>query len=300
VVSANGIELACEVTGDLSRPVVVGVMGTMEGHDLWPDALCRGLVDAGYAFLAFDCRDIGESTHHAESGHPDLAQIGAAIARGERPPVAYDLADLADDVAGLLDALRIERAHLLGYSLGGLVSLLAAVRHPQRVASLVSLMSTSSEPGLSEADPEAFATLLSIGAAGIDLSTARERVESLAGQIAGPRYPTTAAERREFAAAVCRRRFEPASVARQAAALIATPPFHESLRGIQVPTTAVHGTDDVFFGTDHAESIAAHVPKARIAWIEGAGHDLPASLAPEILERVLDHLQWANPCGSRP
>ena len=274
--------------GDASRPAVLGVMGTMEGHNLWPTPVRDAVVAAGFQFIAFDPRDIGESTHHDE--RPDLAAAATALMEGRLPDAPYDLVDLADDAAALLEALAIERAHVVGYSLGGVVAQLLAIHHPKRVASLVPLMTTSREPGLSDPAPEAAAALMSIGEPGLDRAEACRRIVALADRIAGPGYPTSAAEHRAFAEAIVSRGFESAAVGRQALALYGTPPHWERLSELRIPVTVIHGSDDCFFGVDHAEALGKRIPDARVEILEGAGHDLAAALAPKLAKRIVGHL----------
>ena len=247
----------------------------------WPSNFIEGLIQESFRVVTFDNRDAGLSEKFA--GLPDAG----AVARGEVVP-PYTVQDMADDVAGLLASLEIERAHILGISMGGMIAQLMAVNHAARVASLISVMSSSGRPGLPAATPEAAASLY----AETDPDAGSEAL-ILAGaeglRICGsPGYPMTQDER----VAIIRRRYErdytPSGAVRQMAAVAAMRDRSELLPEIHVPTLVVHGADDPLIPLAHGEDTARLIPHARLEVIEGMGHDLPPALMPRFVRLIVD------------
>ena len=158
-ISANGIDIEYERFGPEDRETVLLIMGLSAQLTLWPVELCDELVSRGYHVIRFDNRDIGLSTKFEEAGTPDMAALVGALLTGNKPQAPYSLDDMAADAVGLLDALDIEKAHIVGASMGGMIAQLVATNHPDKALSLTSIMSTTGNPDLPQAKPEAMAAL---------------------------------------------------------------------------------------------------------------------------------------------
>jgi len=273
--AANGIELTYETSGDPTAPTLLTIHGLGAQLTDWRPGFVEGFVEQGYHVIAFDNRDVGRSTWFDDAGEPDLG----ALLGDPSVPVPYLIADMAADAAGLLDALGIERAHVLGVSMGGMIAQQFAIDFPDRTVALTSIMSTP-VPRVGPPTPEASAALLVTPAEGrqavIEQSVAGSRV------VASPGFPFDEAGLRERAAVHYDRGHHPVGAARQLAAILASPDRTEGLRGVEVPTLVVHGADDPLVTLPGGLATAAAVPGAELWVIEGMGHDLPAEILSEL------------------
>jgi len=276
--AANGVELTFETRGDPAGPTLLAIHGLGAQMTDWRPGVVEGFVDQGYRVVTFDNRDVGESTWFDDAGEPDL---GALIADPSHP-VPYLIADMAADAVGLLDALGVARAHVLGVSMGGMIAQQLVIDHPGRAVSLTSIMSTPN-PRTGTPTPEASASLL------VEPAEGREAVieQSVAGfrVIASPGFPFDEAGLRHRAAVHYDRGHHPAGAARQLAAVLASPDRTGGLRGVTVPTLVVHGAQDPLVTLPGGEATAAAVPGADLWVVEGMGHDLPAEVLPELAAR---------------
>src|SRR5271157_1083226 len=159
-VHANGVGIEYESIGREGDPVILLIMGLASALAAWPDSLCEGLAAKGFRVIRFDSRDIGRSTHLTQLGAPDLPAMIAKLEAGQPVASPYSLDDMAADAAALLTALGIDRAHIVGASMGGMIAQLLAINHPSRAKSLVSIMSTTGRPDLPPGKPEAFAAIM--------------------------------------------------------------------------------------------------------------------------------------------
>ena len=287
-VAVNGIDIQYESVGRDSDPAILLIMGFSAPLAAWPDSFCAGLVARGFRIIRFDNRDIGRSTHLAALGAPDLKAIFADAQAGRPVQAPYALDDMADDAVGLLDALGIDRAHLAGASMGGMIAQLVAINHPARTKSLVSIMSTTQRRGLPEGKPEAFAAIMTPPA-----SPGREdriaRGVAVWRVIGSPGFPAGDEELKAFATrTVDYAPYDPAGIARQMAAVIAASPRHERLKAVEVPALVIHGADDPLVLVSSGEDTAASIPGAELMVIPGMGHDFPESLAPILIKAIGD------------
>ena len=263
-IRANGIGIAYESLGRDGDPAILSVNGFNTPLTGWPDSLCDGLVARGFRVVRFDNRDVGRSTRFAEFGAPDLAAMMAEAESGRLPAAPYALDDMAADAAALLDALGIGRAHVVGSSMGGMIAQLIALNHPAKTKSLVSIMSTTGRPGLPRERPEAMRALM-----GVPASASREdrilTAIAAARGIGSPEFPASDEELRAFfGRSVDRTPYDPASAARQMAAVIAAPPRNERLRALKIPALVIHGADDPIFLPAHGEDTALSIPGAEL------------------------------------
>jgi pimeloyl-ACP methyl ester carboxylesterase len=262
--AVNGdYEIEYEAFGDVDRPAWLLVNGFTSQMITWPDRFCRQLVDRGFRAIRFDNRDVGLSTK-TPSGAPD-----------------YTLSDMAADGIAVLDALEVDRSHVAGRSMGGMIVQLMAIEHPERVASLCSIMSTTGDPTVGGASDEALTALRtpppSDRAGYIEHSVASGRV------ICGTLFDEATA--REAAAEAYDRCFHPAGAVRQMAAIMAAPDRTEALRRLDVPALVVHGRLDPLIRLDGGEATAAAIPGAELLVFDEMGHDFPEPLWPAYVDR---------------
>ena len=279
-VRANGIDLHYETLGDPADPALLLIMGLGAQLIDWPDEFCALLAARGFHVIRFDNRDAGLSTAFDELGVPDVP----AILGGDPSSVPYLLTDLAADTAALIKELGVQRAHVVGASMGGMIAQQLVIDHPGLVASLCSIMSTTGDHRVGRSTPEAAAVLARPRAAGRDEVVAA----SIAGSrvIGSPGYPATEDYLRRRAEAKYDRSYRPAGTQRQYAAIIASPDRTAALGAVAVPTLVVHGEDDPLVGVSGGRATAAAVPGATLLVLPGMGHDLPPALWPRIVEAI--------------
>ena len=274
------IELAYETFGSAQDPPLLLVMGLATQMIGWPEELCRMLADRGLYVIRFDNRDVGLSTHLDSAGAPDVL----AVMGGDRSGVPYGLADMADDAVGLLDALGLDAAHVVGASMGGMIAQLVALRHPHRVRSLTSIMSTTGDPAVGTPAEAAIGVLLAPPAT--DRESAVQRAVDAFRVVGSPGFEFDEAGVRERAGLAFDRAHDPAGAARQMAAVLTTPDRTADLAGVAVPTLVVHGAQDPLVGVSGGRATAAAVPGAELLVVEGMGHDLPRDVLPQLAERI--------------
>lgn len=281
LIETNGIQIAFETSGPEDGQPLLLIYGVGAQLVRWPPELVDGLVAAGFRVIRFDNRDVGLSTHLNEAGRPDFAALGEARARGEKPALPYAVSDMAKDASGLLDALGIRDAHIVGVSLGGMVAQALAIARPDLVRTMTLVMTQSGNPALPPSDPDALAAL---AAPAPDPATDREgylkHAVALNRVIGSPGYPASEASLRHFGELALARAFDPAGAARQLAASRYSPDRSADLAGLSVPTLVIHGADDALIPPACGEDLA-HLLK--LSWyfrVSGMGHDLPAELCP--------------------
>ncbi|MBF6329572.1 alpha/beta fold hydrolase [Nocardia transvalensis] len=270
-VGPSHIELAYERFGDPSRPPVLLITGVGAQMIDWPEGFCAELVERGLHVIRFDNRDTGRSTRLSAAPIPDL---GKAMG-GDLSTVPYTLSDMAADTVGLLDALGIDSAHLVGASLGAMIAQTVAIEYPGRVRSLTSMMATTGDPGVGRTDP---ALLGASGAPPTDRAGYIAWQVRFARPFAGPGFAFDEAEVAERAARAYDRGRDDGAMARQLVAVLASGDRTALLRTLRVPTLVVHGTADVMFDVSGATATAAAIPGAKLVVIDGMGHSLPREL----------------------
>jgi pimeloyl-ACP methyl ester carboxylesterase len=274
------IEIAFETFGRREDPPVLLVMGLATQMIGWPDDFCRELAGRGHFVVRFDNRDIGLSTHLHEAGTPELMSVFA----GDRSSVAYALTDLADDTVGLLDALGLDSVHLVGASMGGMVAQLAALRAPERVRTLTSIMSSTGDPSVGGPSDAALALLLTPAAR--DRDGAVQRVVDTYRVIGSPGFEFDESALRDRAGLSFDRAHDPAGVARQLAAVLTTPDRTRDLTSLPMPVLVVHGAEDQLVDVSGGRATAAAIPGAELLVVDGMGHDLPRAVWPRLIERM--------------
>jgi pimeloyl-ACP methyl ester carboxylesterase len=254
----------------------------------WDEEFCRMLAGRGYRVVRFDNRDVGRSTK-VEGG--PRANVMAALA-GDPSSASYTLDDMADDSVALLDVLGVEAAHLVGASQGGMIAQTMAIRHPERVLSLTSIMSTTGDRAVGYPHPEALPALLARPPA--DRNGFVDFVVRAWKPIGSPGFDVDEEALRAMAGASYDRGIFPDGTARQLVAILASGDRTEALRGLDVPTTVIHGTDDVLIDVSGGRATAAAIPGARLELVEGMGHDLPRAVWPRIVELIVENAERAG------
>src|SRR4051794_16099929 len=275
--NTGSVTLAYETFGESDRPPVLLIMGLGAQMVGWHSDFCEMLA-LGRHVVRFDNRDVGESQWLG--GTVDLL----ACTNGDTSSAVYTLEDMADDTAGLLDVLGFESAHVVGASMGGMVAQTLAIRHPERVRSLTSIMSTTGEPGIAHPTEAAAAALMSPPAA--SRGEAMDRALEVNAVIGSPGYRRNEQDIRERAAQAWDRGVNPPGFARQLAAVYASGDRTEALRSLDMPTLVVHGEDDPLVPIAAGRATAAAIPGAELWVVPGMGHDLPRPLWPDLIARV--------------
>ncbi len=286
-ITANGIALEYESRGDPAAEAVLLIMGLGGQLTRWSPVFIEKLAARGYRVIAFDNRDVGLSQKFESAGAPDMGAVFAAAAAGQRAPVAYTLDDMAADAVGLLDALGVARAHIVGASMGGMIAQLVAADYPERTLSLTSIMSTTGAPGLPPATADAMAVLNSRGPdPKVDLNGYLDHAIKGSHTIGSPAFPADEAELRARILADYRRSFYPIGFLRQYAAIVASPQRRPKLATITAPAVVVHGAADPLVRLEGGRDTAAHIRGAELRVIEGMGHDFPPALHDTLVEAI--------------
>ena len=284
---ANGIELCYDTFGDPQAPPMILVMGLATQMIAWDEEFCGLLAGHGYFVVRFDNRDIGLSTRFEAGGVPDVQAAFMAAMQGKPIAAPYLLSDMADDVVGLMDALGIRSAHVVGASMGGAIAQTLAIDHPDRLRSLTSIMSSSGAADLPPPTPAALANLLRpvpTDQAGYLESYVRTWKLLRVGS-----FPLDEARDLSRAGQNFARGLNPAGVARQLVAVLASGSRREALGAVRTPTLVIHGDVDPLVPLDCGRDVAASVPGAKLLVIEGMGHALPISMWRRIIDAIANH-----------
>jgi len=282
----NGLSICYERSGPEDGPVLLLVGGMGQQLISWPPHLLDPLHRAGIGTVTFDNRDVGRSTWMDEAGPADIGGIIATLRAGGTPDYAYTIRDLADDAVGLLDHLGLQRVHVLGPSMGGMIVQRMAIDHPDRVASLTSVMSTTGRRGLPGATKEANAALLEVAAPGLEGYLAGRAHRRAAYGSTG--FAFDEAWELELAKGLIERGLNPDGGSRQYAATIADGDRTEALGRLDLPALVVHGDVDNLIPPAGGEATAAAIPGARLHIVEGMGHDLPPAVCRMLADDVID------------
>ena len=285
-----GIELEYDTVGSPSDPALLLIMGFTAQMTAWDDSFCKLLADGGLYVIRFDNRDCGLSTKLDGVSVDIGAVMAAAFGDLPAPPVPYTLTDMAADAVGLLDALGIEQAHIMGASMGGMIAQTVAIEHPQRCLSLISVMSQPGDPDVGQATPEAASALLS--------PPPTNRHDYIASS---PKWMTwhskkyrDEARTKAQAARDFDRSFYPEGSSRQLAAIYASGRRSHKLAGLTVPTLVIHGRDDTLITPGGGVRTAELIDGANLLLLADMGHDIPEPLWPVITDAVISHAHWAT------
>ncbi len=295
-INSNGLSFEVLVDEPAQAPPVGTVLLTMGlGMQLvaWPDAFIQALLQAGYRVVRYDNRDIGLSSHLDVLGKPSMPWQLVKHKLGFNMAHPYTLQDMADDALGLLDALGVDKVHLVGVSMGGMISQRLAATAPQRVLSLTSIMSSSGAPGLPGPAPEVARAMMHAPAS-TDPTDVVASTLNLFQLIGSPGFRDDAAHLRDRLMAGVTRSYHPEGVLRQTLAVMSDTERHTLLPRITCPTLVIHGTADPLVPLACGQDTAQRIPGARFHAIEGMGHDWPPAVLPIWLGLLLPHLAAAR------
>lgn len=287
---STGVELEYDTFGSASDPALLLVMGFTAQMTAWDVDFCSGLADKGYYVIRYDNRDCGLSTKFDGQMVDPMAVMAAALSQQPIPPVPYTLSEMAADGIALLDALGIDRAHVAGASMGGMIVQMMAIEHPHRLRSMTSIMSMTGDPNYGQATPEAMEALLAAPPSDRDAY-----IESAAswGLWASKKY-LNLADVKARAAESYDRSFYPEGGSRQLAAIFAVGDRTDRLRNVKVPTLVIHGRDDTLIGPSGGVRTAEVIDGAHLLLMADMGHDLPKQLHPIYFDAMSAHMKWAD------
>ncbi len=287
-VTANGIQIEYGTFGESSFPALLLIMGGGSQMIYWEPEFCELLANEGYFVIRFDNRDIGLSTKFEEAGIPDMI----AAMKGEPIIPPYTLEDMADDVVGLLDALSIDKAHICGASIGGMIAQVLSYRHPERVLSLTSIMSSTGNPELPQIKPEILAEVYKPTPG--EREAYIEHNVNMWRKLWSPGFPFEEQRLRSVMGESYDRSYYPQGMARQSAAVLAHGYQRASIASIKSPTLVIHGDKDPFMSIEGGKETAELIPNAKLLIIEGMGHDMPKGAWPTIIDAILNHIRQAS------
>jgi pimeloyl-ACP methyl ester carboxylesterase len=283
IARTRDVELAYETFGDPADPAMLLVMGLGTQMLGWRAPFCALLAQRGFHVIRYDNRDVGRSTKISSHRPPTASQL----LRRDASAAAYTLADMADDGAGLLDCLGLDRAHVVGASMGGMIAQTIAARHAHRVLSLASIMSNTGARWSGQPSLGMYGVLLK--RAPRDREGFVEHQMQVFRKTGSPGFPRDEDELREMAEASFDRGHDPAGAGRQLAAIIASGDRTTELRAIRAPTVVIHGTKDKLVAPSGGRATAKAIPGARLVTVEGMGHDLPRGVWPRIVDAIAEN-----------
>ena len=291
---ANGIELHYEEHGNPSDPAMLLIMGFGAQLTLWPDELVDALASEGFRVIRYDNRDIGLSHKFDGVKAPGIVKMTLMSKIGLTPRVPYTLADMAADGIGLLDALGIDKAHIVGASMGGMIAQHVAAKYPERCLSFTQVFSTTGNPKLPAAKKEALQALITRPKSDSEEALVDHGI-MLARTIGSPAYPSPEDRLRERALNSVRRSFYPQGPTRHLSAIVADGDRRPMLRDISVPTLVLHGENDPLVPCEGGRDTADCIPGAKLKTIPGWGHDLPLALVDELSREIAGHAKSSAP-----
>jgi pimeloyl-ACP methyl ester carboxylesterase len=284
-IKANGITINYEDRGPADGKPLLLVNGYTSTMMSWPLPLMDGLKARGFRVIRYDNRDVGKSEKF--TGIPAIGDVAKAVKAGETTDIPYTLGDMAADGMGLLDALGIKRAHIMGISMGGMIVQAMAINHPEKIISATSIMSSTGNPALSKASDAAMVALQDKPTSGERETVIRHNMKNRR-VYQSPAYPMTDEALFQKCAAEYDHMFYPEGAARQYAAIIGDGSRVERLKKVQLPFLVIHGKADPLVPMDGGVDTAKSVPGAKLELIEGMGHDLPVELCPRYVELIAD------------
>ena len=288
-VKANGIQIEYDTFGNPTSPPLLLIMGLGGQLIHWDENFCRQMAAKGLYIIRYDNRDTGLSTRFEAAGLSDMSELLNARLQGQSIQAPYTLDDMAADAAGLLDALKIKKAHICGSSMGGMIAQTLAIRHPQRLLSLISIYSTTGNPDLPQPQPAAIEALMTPQPA-----ERRAYIEfnvKTMQAIGGSGFPFDEPFIRNISARAYDRAFYPPGVGRQMMAVMAQEDRTSALASVTVPTLVIHGTADPLVPAAHGKNTTDAIPGAQLLLVEGMGHDLPHIKGPwpQVIDAIAAH-----------
>ncbi|EKT62993.1 alpha/beta fold hydrolase [Providencia burhodogranariea] len=286
------ITLYYDSFGQPENPAIVLIPG-LGGHNIsWSEEFCLRLAEAGYFLIRIDNRDSGLSPHFDDSPAINIPELVEHLQRGEQVSIPYSLFDMADDVLALLNQLSIEKAHIIGRSMGGIIAQIVAAKAPHRVLSLCPIMSSTGNPTLPQPESDVMQMLMTSGA------NPKENLQSYLNaqlsfyrRISSTACPFDEAYYRDYILQALARAYSPEGTKRQLVAVVVTGDIRSHLTAITAPTLVIHGSVDPLFPPAAGQDIADNIANASFDLIEGMGHETPPQLVPIIADKIITHLK---------
>ena len=287
-VASNGIEIEYDTFGENNGSPLLLIMGLSSQLVAWPESFCQKLAQNGYWVLRFDNRDVGLSSKIEGGGVPNLMAAMAALQQGRPVDAPYTLSDMAADAVGLMDALKLEKAHVCGLSMGGMIAQVMAIEYPRRVLSLISMESTTGDPTLPPAEPQAMEAMMSPPPQDRDGYIQHSAEVFQAVSAGSDKFDETL--EKELSANSYDRSFYPVGFFRQLAAILASGNRTQSLASVTTPTLVIHGSDDPLVPIAHGRATARAIPGAKFLVVEGLGHGIAyPALWDKIVDAITQH-----------
>jgi pimeloyl-ACP methyl ester carboxylesterase len=287
-VKANGIAIAYDTFGERGGHPLVLIMGLSRQMVAWPEGFCKGLAASGQFVVRFDNRDAGLSSKIEDGGFPDMqrAIMDYQAGRALNPP--YTLSDMAADTVGLMDMIRLEKAHVCGLSMGGMIAQTMAIEHPDRLLSLISMQSTTGDPGLPNTDPRVMEVMFRPPPP--EREAFIQYMVDVFKTFGGGSDKFSEDTEREISGLSYDRSFYPGGFARQIMAVLADGSRRQALTRVNIPTLVIHGSHDALVPPAHGKDTAEAVPGAKLVEIEGMGHGMSyPELWGDIVEAIVSH-----------
>ena len=288
-VDVKGMTFCVEERGDPLGPPIMLIMGLACQMTHWPESLLDGLAEQGYRVIRFDNRDIGLSDKVGSSLRVNTRLAYLAHKLGRHPLANYTLHDMANDTANLISALNIEHAHIVGVSMGGMISQLLAANYSDQVLTLTTIMSSTNAPGLPMPEISLMLKLGKTGKARNDMEAVTKRWQQFWKAVQSPGYPTPSADIRALMEANYLRCYSPGGTLRQIQAILATGSLEKTIQHITAPTLVIHGASDPLLRPSCGRAISKQVNGAKFRLIPKMGHDLPEQLIPKFVHLISEH-----------
>lgn len=292
-VKANGVEIAYELYGNDTAPTILLIHGLGMPMTAWPIAMVNQLVEKGFRVLRIDNRDQGQSEKFDHLQMPNLIWQFFKLKLGLSVSAPYSLEHMMRDTLGTLDALNIQKVHVVGASMGGMISQLLAIHAPERVASLTSIMSTTGSHKIPGPTPEVSQHLMTKPVIRNEKDVLAYHIKTWE-LIASPGFPTTNEERKKYVESILDRGVSTDGTTRQLLAIMAAPNRCDALSDLAMPCQVIHGSADPLVRVEGGIDTARVIPNAAQHIIEGMGHDLPVQLHEKICGLITEHVQHAE------
>lgn len=288
--SATGLNMAWEAAGPKNGETILMVAGLGCQLTLWNEAFCAPLLERGYRLVRFDNRDVGLSDQHPTNMKVNIPATFIRHKLGLNTPTNYKLDTMADDSIGLIEALNLKRPHILGISMGGMISQIIAAKVPEKIGKLVTLMSSTNSPNLPMPTFQVLHNMFLKKPKSDAMEDVIRHTVQVFTTIGSPAYPPNVAELYEHIKLAYLRAYKPEGLLRQTHCVVATGSIEDYTRKIKVPTCVIHGMGDPLLKKECSERIASLVPNSALHLIPGLGHDLPGALAGRFAEIIHGHL----------
>ena len=292
-IETKGMKFCIRERGSPDATPVLLIMGLACQLTHWPDHFINDLVERGYRVISFDNRDVGLSEKCKSTLKIDTRIAFLSHKFGMSPQANYTLHDMANDTSNIIESLELEKVHLVGVSMGGMVAQLLAAHYPNQVASLTAMMSSTNSPKLPLPELSLMLKLGKSGLAANDIDSVTKRWVKFSRDVQSPDYPTSSEKITESITRSFSRNFSPGGTIRQLQAILATGSIEKDIQKITVPTQVIHGLEDPLLKPECAKAIVKEIQHAKLHLIPGMGHDLPEQISLYLTQIISGHIKKA-------